>query len=143
MKKNKKRTNAVTEVIGAVLLLGMAIGLFSVLNIIVYSLPSNPSIPAVNLIANLEENPATGAVEYKIIIEHNGGESLYLETVNIIIRIDDDPKSLPSLTAIDSNGDNRWNIGERYVYPEAEYTSISDKAEVIVIDLETNSVLMM
>ncbi len=80
MVKNIRSKQAVSEVIGVVLLLGITISLFAVLNFYVFSFSVNPSVPLVSLIGTIDKE------NNMINIEHNGGESLE-GTTNIIITI--------------------------------------------------------
>ena len=48
MKKMKKANEAVSDVLGTILLLGITISLFSVLSVVVLSYPFNPNPPSVN-----------------------------------------------------------------------------------------------
>ena len=74
MKENKSK-DAVSEILGTVLLLAMAVALFAVIYIIVFSITITTTPPIVNLVGSLDgEN---------VIIEHHGGESLD-NNVNII-----------------------------------------------------------
>lgn len=127
----KKRANkAVTEVVGTALLLGMAIALFSLLQIITFGLPFNPTPPSARLVGTVNETT--------IFIGHYGGEALSPET-EIIFRIDgsDTPEKVGDLKP----DLGRWNIGETV---SLYYGDLSGKSvEVIVVDSESNSVIMM
>ena len=70
MTKKRRSSQAVSEVVGVILLLGITLGLFGFLNYVVFSFSFQPSAPSVNLVGSIDK--ATN----KILIEHNGGESL-------------------------------------------------------------------
>lgn len=137
MKANRKGSNeAVSEVIGTVLLLGIAIALFALLHIIVFSYPFNPPPPSVSLIGTVDD-------EGMIVLEHLGGDSLGLST-KIIITVGDTSASNTigdGNYLDDSNGNGEWNIGEKLVInPEM---GASGTVEVTVVDVESNSIVMM
>ena len=54
MRKMKKAEEALSEVVGTVMLLGMAVSLFSVLSIVVLTHPFNPSAPSVNIVGMID-----------------------------------------------------------------------------------------
>jgi len=131
--KWKKSDDAVSEVIGAILMVGIGVALFSILYFIVMSYPFTPSSPVVDIVGTIEGN--------NIILEHRGGDSLDLDvTVSFIVggtrisaTVDD--------YLIDSNGNNRWDIGERLVYPSGDMTNL--QVEATVVDMDSNSIVMM
>jgi len=53
--KNKRANKAVSSIVGTALLLGMAIALFSIVQILALSFPYNPNPPSVRLVGNIEE----------------------------------------------------------------------------------------
>ena len=131
--KNRKN-EAVSDIVGTVLLLGMTVALFSVLCIGVLSYPSSPSEPAVNLVGTIDGD--------SLYIEHGGGEALDLDT-KVIITIDDlqpVPKIVGDLLA-DENSDNKWNIGEELVY-RIDGSLGAKQVKITVVDTESNSVIM-
>ena len=138
--KNNRANEAVSDIVGTVLLLGMTIALFSVLCIGVLSYPSSPSEPAVNLVGSIKGT--------YIFLEHCGGEPLDLDTKVIItvgsrqsysIFVGDENPSEPYLNE-EAKVDNKWGIGECLVIRDpsigGEYVKIS------VVDTESNSVIM-
>ena len=108
---NKIRSKqAVTEVVGVVLLLGITITLFAVINSNVSQFIFGSSIPLVNLVGTIDKT------QHIIYIEHSGGESLE-GTTEIIITIG--PNNIQKNTSdllIDSNSDSKWNLGETLQY---------------------------
>lgn len=131
--KNKRAKKAVSEIVGTALLLGIAIALFSIVQVIALNLPYNTNPPSVRLVGNIENET--------IYIVHHGGESLSLDT-EIIFRINDNTYSWTAreiLNQSSSNGDNVWNIGEKVDY----YGDFSGKQVMItVVDVESSSVIM-
>ena len=134
--KNKRTNNAVTEVLGTAMLLGMAVVLFSALQIIVFAYPFEPSAPSVNLVGTMDGDNVT--------IEHHGGESLSLDTELLLTICGTNEPIITAGNYLDSNtsnGDQLWNIGEKVSYtPSVAVTGCH--VEVTVVDVETNSVVM-
>jgi len=130
--KNRKN-EAVSDIVGTVLLLGMTVALFSVLCIGVLSYPSSPSESAVNIVGTIDG--------LDVILEHRGGEALSFDT-KVIITIDDQPKyKIVGDLLTDENSDNKWNIGEELVYP-IQGSLVAKQVIITVVDTESNSVIM-
>lgn len=129
----------VSEIVGTVLLLAIAVGIFSTLYCVVLSYPFAQAQATVTIIGTVDGDD--------IILEHRGGEALGLETeVPITIAgekllIDGRTPTVGDLL-IDSNGDGLWNIGERLVYKFTYDLSKLD-ADVMAIDVESNSLVLM
>ena len=134
MRKILKKNNAVSEVIDTIMLLGIAVVLFSVLSFIVLSYPFNPSTPSVNIIGFVDGD--------EIILEHRGGEPLDLDT-RVLITIGDEriPKNVSVLLDDDFKEDNFWNIGEFCNY--ASDNIAGNQVTVTIVDILSNSVVMM
>lgn len=136
---NKRKNFGITTIIGTALLLAMAIGLFSVLNVIVFSFPVHPRSPSVSLVASVEY---TDEFDFgSIVVEHNGGEALSKDDIQIVVSI----FGSDSMLAADgtySSDDELFSIGHRW-----KYDSGSDLRDghisVTVVHLSTNSILMM
>jgi len=143
-KKNIRRfkdsNNMVAEIIGTVLLLGIAVAIFSTLYVVVFAYPFPTSSPNVILIGTIEGS--------NIIIEHHSGEALSLDTEIPItiagekVLIDDRTPTARDLLDNASKEDGVWNIGERIVYPFV-YNSSCSKAEIMAVDTESNSVMLV
>ncbi|RLG19847.1 hypothetical protein DRN74_06315, partial [Candidatus Micrarchaeota archaeon] len=146
MKKFGKK--GVSEVVGTILLLAIAVTTFSVFAIYVMSSTSpSTSSPDLNLVGYINE-------EQHIIIEHKGGESVKLEDIKITAwkgEIDscmyyfDSNGQLMGEHAIfnDSNSNKRWDVGE---YIEIDALSIFGnitnwQISATVIDEESNSII--
>ena len=131
--KWKKSDGAVSEVIGAILMVGIGVALFSILYFIVMSYPFTPSVPSVDIVGSIEGS--------NIILEHRGGDSLDQNaTVSFIVGATRISKTVQDLL-IDSNGNHRWDVGERLVYYNSSMTNL--QVEATVIDRDSNSIMMM
>jgi len=143
-KKNIRRfkdsNSMVAEIIGTVLLLGIAVAIFSTLYVVVFAYPFPTSSPNVILIGTIEGS--------NIIIEHHSGEVLSLDTEIPItiagekVLIDDRTPTARDLLDNASKEDGVWNIGERIIYPFV-YNSSCSKAEIMAVDTESNSVILV
>jgi len=131
----KDSNSMVAEIIGTVLLLGIAVAIFSTLYVVVFAYPFPTSSPNVTLIGTIEGS--------NIIIEHHSGEALSLDT-EILIGGSDDANSFIVRDFLDneSKSDGVWNIGERIVYP-FEYNISCTQAEIMTVDIESNSVILV
>jgi hypothetical protein len=136
-----RKNHAVSEIVGTALLLGIAISLFVIVQVIAMSFPFNPNPPSARLVANIKGET--------IFISHHGGESLLLDKTTIIFTIDGNSyfkNASEILNATLSNGDKFWNIGEKvnYTYTPATATdSLADFAvNIMVIDSVSGLVIM-
>ena len=137
--KIRKSNDAVSEVLGTVLLLGMAVSMFSLLSFTVLSYPFNPSPPSVNLVGYMGgTNNVTG--ETNVTVEHYGGESLDIITTKVMVIIQGTFTNVNFTDSLnDSNNNNLWDIGEKLVHP----VNVTGKqVEVTVVDTKSNSIIM-
>lgn len=133
--KYKKADEAVSEIVGTILLLGITVSLFSVICVIVLSYPFLPSSPSTDLAGMLEG-------EY-LLIEHRGGKTLDLGT-KVSLTIGDDMskiKTVGDFLSSESKGDNRWGIGEWFVYWDSDIKG--KKVAIAVVDVESDSVILI
>ena len=139
--KNKRGKLAASEVVGTVLLLSIAIALFSSVQLMVFSLPQNERAPSASLVGSVYNG--------NITIEHHGGESLQLSTTQIILGSGVQTNVSIATNYLDtntSNGDDQWDIGESLVYnitTQLGNIPNNSKIDVTVVDLKSNSVVMM
>ncbi|KYK23854.1 hypothetical protein AYK25_06360 [Thermoplasmatales archaeon SM1-50] len=136
MLKKIRFTQAVSEVIGVVVLLGITISLFGVLHFFVFSLPYDASVPPVTLIGTIDK------VNKTINIQHNGGVSLE-GNISVTITIGSlvYQNTMDELL-LDLNGDNKWNFGETVQF---HFTGIdiTDKyVKATVVDPIANTILV-
>jgi len=141
----KRKNHAVSEIVGTVMLLGMAIAMFTLVQLFAFGLLSeNPNSPSVRLIASIENGNVT--------IVHNGGESLPSST-KILFTINDDYSNTTRINISDDNYLNEsnskkpngnWDISEKVVYTVSDFDYISGKdfVLVMVLDDSSNSVIM-
>ncbi|HEC77372.1 MAG TPA: PKD domain-containing protein [Thermoplasmatales archaeon] len=149
MKSMKKLGNeGVSEIIGTILLLAIAVATFSVLAIYVFSStsPSTPS-PDLNLVAGINE-------EQHIIIEHKGGDELKLEKVRITIwkgeadsvsySFNSNGELIGQYATFNDDGNKKWNIGEYIdINATGAFGNITRwQISAVVIDEESNSVVL-
>ena len=136
MIRNIYSRQAVSEVIGVVLLLGITISLFAILNYSVFHFSFDTSVTSVNLIGTIDK---TNNI---INIEHSGGDSLKGDSTNIIITIESQVyKNTTSVLLLDGNADTKWNFGEtvRFYSPES---LVNKYVRVDVVDSEKNAMLL-
>jgi len=133
--KHKKTDEAVSEIVGTILLLGITVSLFSVICGIVLSYPFSPSSPSTNLVGMVEG-------EY-LLIEHRGGKALDLGT-KVSLTIGDNMSEIITVGAYlnnESKEDNQWGIGEWFVYQDSDITG--KKVGIAVVDVESDSVILI
>ncbi len=138
----------VSEVVGTILLLAIAVATFSVFAIYVMSSTSpSTSSPDLNLVGYINE-------EQHIIIEHKGGESVKLENIKItawkgevdscMYRFDSNGHLMGENAVFnDSNSNGKWDVGE-YIDIDAPtiFGNITNwQISAIVVDGESNSVI--
>ena len=134
--KLKKADNAVSDLVGTVLLLSMAVLFFSILSAVVLSYPTSSSSPSANLVGTIEG-------EY-LLIEHRGGEPLSLETKVILFMDNGTSKSIvigdENYLDDEAKKDNHWGIGEWFIYQDEDI--MDEQVMITVVDVESNSVIM-
>jgi len=125
---------AVTEIMGSMLLLGIAVSIFSIVSITFLSnVPSN-DLPLVRI---------SGAVEGNYVaITHRGGDPLSLETV-VVITISGTQLNFTAedLLDIESKQDGYWEVGERLLYDGNDLTN--KRVEATVVEPLSQKTLLM
>jgi FlaG/FlaF family flagellin (archaellin) len=139
MFSNKRKNQAVSEVLGTILLLTISVSLFSVVYISVFSIhPSSPQ-PSSNIVGFIERNKNGFN---NIIFEHRSGDPLSLDT-KILLNIGGNIKEITVEQFLeDANGDGFWNIGERLVYNVTDTDLDSLQTEATIVDMRSNTVVM-
>lgn len=134
--KNKRENHAVSEIVSVALLLGISIGLFSGVQLIVFSYPYEPSPPSLDLVGSIDQD--------NISIEHHGGDRISLEAQIRVIIGDANYISIKAKDYLDSNSsdnDDYWEIGEIVSYnPNIKLKGM--RVETTIVDKETNSIVM-
>lgn len=126
-----KSNKGVSEILGTVLLLGIAVAIFSVLYFIVLSEPLDASEPYPIIVSYVEGQ--------NLIIEHRGGEELGINTrFNMTIGGESIPVIL-SQDLEDSNSDGKWNFGERIIKDIGNSFSLTNStAGIFGVDDKSN-----
>lgn len=114
------------------MLLAIALAALSVVYVYVLSYPLPVSAPYAEIVGTLEED--------NIILTHQGGEGIHLET-KILVNINDTQQNTTVGNQLDSESKNDgfWSIGEILMYPVGDVTGI--RVEVSVTDGESDSLL--
>jgi len=134
MTKKRRSSQAASEVLDIVLLLGITIALFAFLNYIVFSFSFDESSPSVSLIGSIDKD--------MIIIEHNGGEFLEGNT-DVIITIGSNVSQNTSGELLrDVNNDTKWNLGEIVQFYWSEGITDDLYIRVLVVDPSTNTLIL-
>jgi hypothetical protein len=104
-----KNEDAVSSVLGTILLLIIAIGLFSILFTVVNGLEPINKGPSSHILAYSKDN--------QIIIEHFGGESIDIRSKLFIVRNNIElSEEIGDFMDENSKVDGYWNIGEQIIY---------------------------
>ena len=131
----KNEDIAVSDTISTLLLLVMAISIFSILYISFSFISPSDLKPCVNLIGIIDDN--------NITLEHRGGGVIDLDA-EIVVSINGSNVSrfiVNDYINPESKKDGGWDIGERVVYPASDMTD--SIVSVSVVDPSTDSVIMM
>jgi len=127
-------TSGISDIIGTLLLLLIAISLFSVVYMFVLSYPVSTQAPSANIAWRVDGGTIT--------FEHCGGKGLDLNT-NIMIKSgDESPVQLIVKDYLDNKAksDNLWGVSEKITYSSDDI--LGNEIEVNVIDIITNSMIM-
>jgi FlaG/FlaF family flagellin (archaellin) len=135
IKFNLNRNSAVSEVVGTILLLGIAVTLFSVVYITILGIPHLPPTPVSNIAYSINDEIIT--------LTHIGGKPLDLNAEVKILINDELFESYKLGDYLDENETN-WGLGEKLKFDLSGNISESDYSiGVQVIDLNSNSIVMM
>ena len=150
----QNHNEGISEIIGTLLLLTIAVIIFS--SLILHVISETPtsasdeySVPSTHFVGYLTEN------EEAIIMEHNGGEALQLKDTKIILwKEHKEPVTLIFDTTgnaytqdniekghvIKGGNDGFWNAGESLKYSFEEHSKFQE-VRAIIIDTVSNSVV--
>jgi len=140
--KLKSSNDSVSEVLGTILLLGIAVAIFSVLYLVVLSqtFETNETYPTI----------VSTIVGDNIIFEHRGGDSMGLDAI-VPLTIDGQKVLVNGETPtvgdllIDENDNDQWDIGEilSLNYYDEGYTINSEEADAIATNEEKTDTIFM
>lgn len=135
--KIKKNNNGVSEIIGTILLLLIAVSAFSVVYLNVLNSQEVTPTTIVNIVATVEgEN---------IILEHRGGEPIDIHaTLSYTLNRTSHSFLVSDFLEESAKLDNEWNLGERCYIPfeyDIDYLEFYDTVEVISADKESNNLV--
>jgi len=135
-KKKYSNDNAINEIVGTMLLLGISVSIFSIVYISVLTIPYPSSTPSSNIYFSLDET--------KIVLTHFGGKELDLES-DVRIMIGDELPITVNVSDFleDEDGDNYWGLGEQFIYIDNTGAVLENSVEVTVIDRDSNSVVLI
>jgi len=129
----ERRAHAISEILGTVLLLAIAVSLFSVIYMTLSSSLVIQESPQVNIIGYVEGN--------NLIFKHIGGSSLD-SSIEFLITIGGQQQTflLDTLAFSDTNDNRRWDIGECVYYSSSRIGGVFSVV-VSVRDSASNSLL--
>ena len=132
-----RKTIAVSEIIGTLLMLGIATSSFSIIYYNIASTPAPTPTPIVEISGSISEN--------QVVLMHHGGETLALDT-ELMINVGDKTKKIKIGDFLDneSKKDGVWNLGEKVIYPIIyDYDYLEHPyGQIRVVDKQSNSLLM-
>jgi len=141
LKNKNKSNNAVSEIIGTMLLIGISVTLFSVIYVSLFTVEVIPASPSVNMIGTIDKNI--------LILDHIGGEDLSLDTIVIMEFPDNSKKNIivddsNNYLTVEAKADDKWNIGERFTYSLDYEPGFNryDPLKIMIVDKESNSLIM-
>ena len=132
--KGKRTDEAISDLLGAMLLLTVAVSVFSVISLNILSDLSPEEHPLVTIVGALEGN--------NVILTHRGGESLPLES-EIVLTIGGTQLNFTAGQLLDnkSKQDELWTVGELLVYSGTNLTGL--RVEATVVDVKDDTTLLM
>jgi hypothetical protein len=137
-RKNQRKNRAASEVVGTLLLIGIAVSLFVLLSIVTFTMPSiffSDPTPSTNIIGRVEGNT--------VVFEHYGGQALPLDT-KITVMFAETPFIVTVGDVLDSSSkaDGEWNIGEKIVIVNNDPNLPIMLINAIITDMKSNTVVM-
>lgn len=132
--KGNRTDEAVSELLGTMLLLIIAVSVFSVIFLNTLSDVSPEDHPLVTIVGALEGN--------NVILTHRGGEPLSLES-EIVLTIAGTQLNFTAGQLLDnkSKQDGLWTVGELLLYNGTNLTGL--KVEATVVDVKGDTTLLM
>ena len=138
MRTKNIRTNlAVSEIIGTIIMLGIATTSLSSVSYCILSVPAPIPTPIVEISGMIDDN--------QVIVTHRGGEPLDLDTeLNLNVGGKSKSYKVGDLLDSESKEDGVWSLSEKLVYPldyDFDY-SIYPNIDINIVDGYSNSLLM-
>jgi hypothetical protein len=135
--KNKKnhRNTAVSEVVGTILLLSIAVTLFSIVYISILGVPYSPPTPSSNI--------AYSFYDKNLTLTHVGGKPLDIDT-EVRILINDELSNIYKVSDYLDPEEINWGLREQLIIDlTGDISDIDYSIDVQVIDVNSNSIVMM
>lgn len=134
-KRFLRRTSAVSEVVGTILLIGIGVSIFALLSIATFTMPdlffSEPT-PSVSIIGRIEGNA--------VIFEHQGGQGLSLDTeITVWFAETSVVTTVGSLLSPADKADGEWNIGEKIIITNNNPNLPIMQISAMITDKKSNS----
>ncbi len=124
-----RQKDAVTEILSTVLLLAVAISVFSVIYVVVLSAPVPKEESSAIVVGDL--------IGKTVILTHHGGKSIPFNEQSY--QIQTSAGTYSDIIFDDVNENELWNIGEQVRF---SFESLTDEQIIVtVVDLETNDVI--
>jgi len=144
--KIEREDRAISQIVGAILLLLIALAILSTVYMYVLSYPLPNPAPNVEIVGTMEgrNRILTGLGTYEeecnVVLIHRGGESLPLD-LKISIAIGDtmEIKTVGDCLDSKSKEDGVWGVGEQLVYTAKDITNY--RINVMVVDTVSDSVI--
>ncbi len=121
MPEREREEHAVSELIGAILLVGLVITAMAIVAVLLLSNPPPEEVPQLNILASRNETSK------QFFLYHNGGDAMRIE--NTIIRINNDSILISNQAINITNEDgsvtpwassnNPWTVGKTLLVPSS------------------------
>lgn len=139
LKYKFKNNNAVTELVGSILLLGIIASTIGIIYYNFLSIPPPVNPPNVSIIGYIENN--------NLILEHQKGDSLPLDTtITINMYIENVTFLVENYLDTNATKDGKWNIGEKIIYPlpfTIQNIQSYFSSYIHIVDKESNSLIFI
>jgi len=127
----------VSEIVGTIMLLGVTVGLFSVVAGVVLSFPSSESAPLADIVGTV--------VDGEVIILNRGGEPVSLDS-RVLVDVDGNISrySVGELLDPDFAADGWWDIGENIRFDIVDLCGPGSSAETVgltIIDGKSSQII--
>jgi len=118
----ERKEHAVSELIGAILLVGLVITAMAIVAVLLLSNPPPEEVPQLNILASRNETSK------QFFLYHNGGDAMRIENTIIRINNDSSPISNKAINITNEDGTNQawagsnipWSLGKTLIIPSVE-----------------------